>query len=235
MRVRVLSTGSSLDQRVDYGRRSTDFHEAVHGLLHDVSNEVATLSCLVDAVRGDPALPPSLAPRIELISQQLARLLGLVSNELLDEPPEGAGEAVDVRALADQMAEFASAAHMAEVVVHPGAPVRVDVSPTLLWRVLSNVVGNAARAAGPDGHVEVTIIRDMGDTVIDVTDDGPGFGNGPPGLASLGLRVVRSLLSSCGGTLAVQSPEAGGTRVRMVLPSQRHEMGATRASAQMSG
>lgn len=235
MRVRVPSTGSSLDQRAGYGRRITDFHEAVRGLLHDVSNEVATLSYLVDAVRGDPALPPSSAPRIELLSQQLARLLGLISGELLDEPPDGAGEEVDVRALADQMAQFASAAQIAEVVVHPGAPVRADVSPTILWRVLSNVVGNAARAAGPGGHVEVTIIRGMGDAVIDVTDDGPGFGNGPPGLASLGLRVVKSLLSSCGGTLAVQSPEAGGTRVRMVLPGQRHETAATRERAEMSG
>lgn len=80
----------------------------------------------------------------------------------------------------------------------------------------------------------MTIVGDAGGIIIEVTGDGPGFGNSEPGLASLGLRVVTSLLSSCRGTFAVQSPEAGGIRVRMVLPGGR-ATGATRANAEMSG
>jgi len=235
MHVNVPSSGSSLDRRAGPGRRSSDFFEAlaIRGLLHDLGHEMATLSYLVEAVRGDPALPASSASRIELISREVTRLMDLVATEMLDEPLAGGEDAVDVRALANQMAQLANAAQMAKVVITPGPEVRIHVNPTLLWRVLSNVVGNATRAAGPDGRVEVTI-SDMGATVIEVTDDGPGFGNCAPGLASLGLRVVTSLLSSCGGTLAVQSPEPGGTRVRMVLPGRR-ATGATRVSAEMSG
>ena len=56
------------------------------------------------------------------------------------------------------------------------------------------------------------------EAVVEVTDDGPGFGNGPPGTASLGLGVVSSLLESCGGRIEVQAPEAGGARVRLIIP-----------------
>lgn len=235
MDVKVPSSESTLDWRPGSARRSSDFHEAlaVRGLLHDLGHEMATLSYLVEAVRGDPALPASSASRIELISREVSRLLDLVATEMLDEPLAGGEDTVNVRALANQMAQLANAAQMATVVVIPGPDVHVDVNPTLLWRVLSNVVGNAARAAGPGGRVEVTI-ADTGGTVIEVTDDGPGFGNGEPGLACLGLRVVTSLLSSCGGTLAVLSPDPGGTRVRMMLPGRRAS-GAARVSAEISG
>lgn len=229
-------TESSLDRRGarGRGRRGTDLHDepAVRGLLHDLGHELATLGYLVEAVRGDPALPASSASRIELISSEVERLLEFISSEMLDEPLVGPAEEVDVGAMASQMAELATAAQMATVVVNLGEEVHIDVNPTLLWRVLSNVIGNASRAAGPDGRVDVTV-RNAGDTagdaVIEVTDDGPGFGNSLPGLASLGLQVVTSLLSSCGGTFAVQSPEVGGTRVRIVLPGRR-AVGATRVS-----
>ena len=233
--MKVPSWESSLDRRSGRGRRSSDFRgpPAIRGLLHDLAHEVATLSYLVEAVRGDPALPASSASRIELISGGVTRLLDLIADEMLDEPPVTTTDAVDVHALANQIAQLTTAAQMAEVIVNPGTHVRVHVNPTLLWRVLSNVVGNAARAAGPGGRVEVTI-RGAGKTIIEVTDNGPGFGNSPPGLASLGLRVVASLLDSCGGTLAVQPPETGGTRVRIVLPGRRAS-GAARVSVEMSG
>ena len=85
--------------------------------------------------------------------------------------------------------------------------------------MLSNVVANAARAAGPGGRVTLTVREDDG-AVIDVADDGPGFGAGPPGTASLGLGIVRSLLEACGGSVAVHAPPDGGTTIQITLPQQ---------------
>ena len=79
----------------------------------------------------------------------------------------------------------------------------------LLWRVLTNVVDNAARAAGPAGRVEITVGRlaePPPRAVLEVLDNGPGFGHGPPGAASLGLGVVTTLLDSCGGSMEVEAP-----------------------------
>jgi signal transduction histidine kinase len=95
-------------------------------------------------------------------------------------------------------------------------------SPVLLWRVLTNVVDNAARAAGPDGRVEIAVAM-LADPPprarLEVLDNGPGFGQGPPGAASLGLGVVTSLLESCGGSMAVEAPAAGGALVQIVIPA----------------
>ena len=94
----------------------------------------------------------------------------------------------------------------------------IEANPLVLWRVLTNVVDNAARAAAPGGRVEISL-RDQEGPAIDVADDGPGFGQGPPGSGSLGLAVTRSLLDACGGSLAVQAPQSGGTLVRIRLPA----------------
>jgi signal transduction histidine kinase len=64
----------------------------------------------------------------------------------------------------------------------------------------------------------VTVSARDGQAAVDVIDDGPGFGQGPPGAASLGLGVVTSLLESCGGTLEVRAPGSGGAHVRIVVP-----------------
>ena len=101
----------------------------------------------------------------------------------------------------------------------------------LLWRVLSNLVDNAVRAAGPQGRVTVAV-RQEENAVVEVADDGPGFGAAPKGEASLGLDVVISLLEASGGTLEVRGRSAGGTLVRMTLPGRA---GAPRVPAHADG
>jgi signal transduction histidine kinase len=222
--------GSPLERRRTGGRRVSDNRDvrALRGLLHDLGHEVTTLSYLVDAIRGDTALPSDSGYRLELLSLEMSRMRDIIRHGLAG---DGAGDAapVNVQDLAAQLTKLAQAAYPAEVMLLPGAAAVVTISPVLLWRVLSNLVENAARAAGRTGTVTVAV-RQAGTTVIDVTDDGPGFGAGPPGTASLGLEVVTALLESCGGALAVQAPPQGGTSVLVALPAEV-TTGATRAQA----
>jgi signal transduction histidine kinase len=222
--------GSPLERRRTGGRRVSDNRDvrALRGLLHDLGHEVTTLSYLVDAIRGDTALPSDSGYRLELLSLEMSRMRDIIRHGLAG---DGAGDAapVNVQDLAAQLTKLAQAAYPAEVVLLPGAAAVVTISPVLLWRVLSNLVENAARAAGRTGTVTVAV-RQAGTTVIDVTDDGPGFGAGPPGTASLGLEVVTALLESCGGALAVQAPPQGGTSVLVALPAEV-TTGATPAQA----
>jgi signal transduction histidine kinase len=87
------------------------------------------------------------------------------------------------------------------------------------WRGLRNLVGNAVRAAGADGHVEVRITTDEGWAVAEVDDNGPGFGAVPAGRASLGLGIVQDLASTWGGELQIRRGVLGGCCVRLRLPS----------------
>lgn len=213
--------GSPLERRQARGRRQSDGRDtrALRGLLHDLGHEMTTLSYLVEAVRGDVSLPDDSSYRLELLSLEMARLLDIIRHGLSG-MDTSAAEPVKVREMTIQLARLAQLAYAADVTLRPGPEATSRINPVVLWRVLSNVVDNAARAAGPSGRV-VMDIHHNGRTVIDVTDDGPGFGASPPGLASLGLDIVTSLLESAGGSLMIGSPPAaGGTTVTVVLPRE---------------
>ncbi len=179
---------------------------------------MTTLSYLVEAVRGDADLPGDAGGRLELLSLEMSRLLEIIAQEMPARAGVPAVARVELRSLAGQVTQLARIAHETSVVLEPGPEVTVEASPALLWRVLTNVVDNAARAAGAHGRVGVTVSARGEQALLDVIDDGPGFGQGPPGAASLGLGVVTTLLESCGGSLEIRAPATGGAHVRIVVP-----------------
>ncbi|MBO0770771.1 MAG: HAMP domain-containing histidine kinase [Actinobacteria bacterium] len=199
--------------------------QAIQGLLHELGNEMTALSYLVESVREDAPLPGDSGLRLELLSGEMSRLLEIIENGMRGlhgaQGPDEATE-VDLRSLAGQVAHLGALAHTADVTLLPGPGVRLLASPAVLWRVLADVVDNAARAASPGGQVTVSVGQ-AGDTVIEVTGTGPGSGSGGgrPGKSSPGLGAAASLLHSRGGTLEIRSPSAdGGTVVRITLPSR---------------
>jgi signal transduction histidine kinase len=179
---------------------------------------MTTLSYLVEAVRGDVDLPGNAGNRLELLSLEMSRLLDIIAQEIPGRAGVPASAQVELRSLAGQVTQLARIAHETAVILEPGPEVTVEASPALLWRVLTNVVDNAARAAGAYGRVGVAVSARGDQAWLDVIDDGPGFGQGPPGAASLGLSVVTTLLESCGGTLEIRAPASGGAHVRIVVP-----------------
>jgi signal transduction histidine kinase len=223
--------GSPLERRRIEGRRLSDGHDtrALRGLLHDLGHEITTLSCLVEAVRQDASLHDDSGYRLELLSLEMSRLIDII-NHGLNGDAAGAAEPVAIRELVTQLTALAQHAYPAKVTLVPGPDVAATVNPLVLWRVLSNVMDNAARAAGSAGSVTVAVRQDA-EAIIEVTDDGPGFGDGPPGIASLGLLVVTSLLESCGGSVTVDSPPGAGTTVRVRVPAE--VAGLARAPARM--
>jgi len=214
----------SLERRQGTGRRQTDAQgeRRLRGLLHDLGHQMTTLSYLVEAVRADQPGSEDSGFRLELLAAEMSRVLDLIDHGIYGmhgEHQPGERVPVELRQLAGQVAKLAAFAHEADVTLLPGRRVQVQASPALLWRVLTNVVDNAARAAGPGGRVTVAISQPR-DTIIEVADNGPGFGGGVPGTASLGLEIVDSLLSSCDGIMEVDSPAEGGTVVRIILPGR---------------
>jgi signal transduction histidine kinase len=193
------------------------------GLLHDLGHQMMTLSLLAETVRDDSTLSGSSRQRMELVMQEMFRIVDVITDSM---PAESAGTVggtpgiVDVRRLAAEVAQLATLAYDTDVVVGEGRPAVLRISGTLLWRVLANLVDNAVRAAGPDGAVEIRVDQEL-DTVIEVTDSGPGFGSGPRGTAGIGLTVVRQLLEAEGGRLEVTPADSGGTCARISFSLER--------------
>lgn len=189
------------------------------GLFHDLEHGLTTVRYLVDAVRGDPTLSGDGARRLANAADELNRLCEVVDDWLSGHSIGSTTRPVLLREMAHQLATLSTAEHETPVTVEPGPEIAIVIAAPLVWRVLSNVVGNAVRAAGPTGHVSISVDYACGNVVVAVTDDGPGFGAVPAGRAGIGLRVVTSLLASCGGRLSTRD-DRPGTTIQLVFPER---------------
>ena len=195
---------------------ATERELEVRGLLHDLGHQVMTLSLLADSVCGEGALSATAGQRMEIVKQEIFRIVELIADSMSPGTASARTEAIDLRQAAGEVAELVSVAHGTAVTVHPGGPAVISISASLLWRVLRNLVDNAARAAGPGGQVTIRIEQEL-HTVLEIADTGPGFGCGTSGAAGLGLTVVRNLLHAAGGRLDIANDPEGGASVRVTF------------------
>lgn len=210
---------------------------AVAKISHDLRNMLTTAQLLTDRIeasadpgvrRTAPKLVGSLARAISLCERTLTFgraeelppapapvALGRLVEEVLENEREGAGEGVSF------------AADLA-----PGLCVLAD--PDQLFRVLSNLVRNAAQAieaAGKPGTVTVSAAEVAGGSEIRVRDTGPGLpqkardnlfqpfrGSVRQGGSGLGLVIAADLVRGHGGTLVLEETGSKGSTFRISLP-----------------
>lgn len=212
----------------------TDVHEApgvVQQLCetcHDMREPVATVLALTAAALAEPGVPAAARVRLEQISGQaewLAEMIHEFLRDAMEEKDEADGRE---RKVADSrpdavcvVNEVIKACRLTWAcdltVTSPAAPVRCTLDPVLLRRVVSNVLSNAARAAGPSGLVTVQIWQNKGVLRLVVEDSGPGFGNIPSGLG-LGLAWVGRTIVGHGGRIECGRSAGGGACVSLWVP-----------------
>jgi signal transduction histidine kinase len=109
--------------------------------------------------------------------------------------------------------------------------IRVSAAPSLLGQVFTNLIENAAHAAGKGGWLEVSAVVADGRVAVTVADSGPGvpvpmrakifepfFTTKPQGVGTgLGLPVSREIIVRHSGALEVQDRESGSVFV-VTLP-----------------
>jgi signal transduction histidine kinase len=204
---------------------------------HDMREPIASVLAVTAAALAEPGLSATARLRFEQISGQAEWLAAMV-HELLHEEvnkreerdgTDGtdeicamvAGNAAgrsDALSIVSEVIRAGRLTWSCDVsVISPAEPVRCTLQPVLLRRVLSNVLSNAARAAGPSGLVTVRIWHGKGLLRLVVEDSGPGFGNVPCGLG-LGLAWVTRTVVRHGGRIECASGARGGVCVSLWLP-----------------
>lgn len=213
------------DRRRGHGRRRADRHaDELRTLIHDIGHAVAAMGYLVDSALSDGPTAAAVNRKLELVRTQTRTLTALIERAIQPAVDRGL---VEVRSILTQLSEQADATGPARVVLTDGPEVTTDLDGVVLWRILSNLIGNAARAAGRDGTVSVAITG-VAPIVIEIADDGPGFGVGEPGWASLGLAAVRRLSWTFGADVTFESRVPVGTLTRVTLAARGDdEEGAT--------
>ena len=185
----------------------------LRSLLHDLRQYVGAGLLLFDDV--DQLGEEDLRKRLTMGRTLLEQLSALVESTA-----EGAGpnELVDVSELvAEAVTIFRHG--------HPTLDVRTAyrsddlcrLDRSRMYRALTNVLGNAARAAGDLGHVDVQVRREGEDVLVEVTDNGRGFGLISRGTGH-GMLTVSDLVRSANGQLTIHSGPGVGTQIRLLLP-----------------
>ncbi len=188
-------------------------------IRHDIRHELGTIIMLASAVSVSDDVGPASMKRVDALiaeTRWLDHLIRRLDEDHEDERDLPGPERVRVDEI---VGEIVAGVRLASIrsIAFEGCPAWTHIDPLALWRAVRNILDNACRIAG--SRVAVSVLAEKGWTIVQVDDDGPGFGSGTGGLASLGLGIVHDLVSGYGGNLEVRRCELGGARVRILLPS----------------
>jgi len=96
-----------------------------------------------------------------------------------------------------------------------------------LGLILTELLINASKyayAAGSSGEVRVACLREMGNIVLRVQDQGVGLADGfdPEQASGLGMRLVTSLSRQIGGQFTIDGSMGTNAKLVLPLPAQRN-------------
>lgn len=210
-------------------------------MAHEVKNSLTPIRLTVEEMvsRGS-ATDPFLEQAAQIVTDEITSLEKRVRafSEFAAEPPV-APAPIDINVALEERVAFLKAAHPEvryEMALHPLHP-RAFADPDLVKGVLTNLLENAAQAAGGGGMVRARIAVEPERVHVEVHDSGPGlteqakatlfepsisFKKGGMGL---GLSIARRSAVLCGGDLHTCEGELGGAGFRLTLPAAKGETG----------
>jgi two-component system sensor histidine kinase MprB len=229
---RLASTFNTMLAALEESARAQ--RQLVSDASHELRTPLTSLRTNMEVLSRDNALPPEerehllrdVGEQLVEMSALVAELVELARGDELPQEPE------DVRLdLVAAEAIERTTRNRPGVAFHPELEeTLVRGVPSTIERAVSNLLDNAAKWSPPGGEIDV-VVRDG---ELAVRDRGPGIAEedvpfvfdrfyrapsarGMPG-SGLGLAIVRQVAEAHGGTVVVEAPEDGGTRMRLSLP-----------------
>lgn len=199
-------------------------------ITHDLRQPIATIRALVGSLKAAEVSPAALRWHLDNMEDQVDDLGDLV-RALLDilvaEPDADAREEVrlvEVNSSVAEVVQCFAVTWQGRITTAFGEAAILPTPPQMFRRSVRNVLDNAARAAGKNGAILVSVGSSLMGTSILIEDDGPGFG-ALPVQHSIGLRIVDRTMSEAGGSLKITtSEELGGACVALFFPPTRDEV-----------
>ena len=186
---------------------------------HDMVQAVAAVQTLADAALAERSLQGPARGHVEKIALQAEILADTVRQQLRHAADDQKGRRlIDLRRLISDVADGERVTYHGglEVIGQP-VPVLIHAVRDDIRRVLSNLLSNATRAAGPAGNVVIEVKVKSGLAEIVVDNTWPTFAELQEG-TGLGWSIIAQRLSSIEGRLAYSHGSQGGIRATMSLP-----------------
>jgi signal transduction histidine kinase len=208
------------------------FRETARRVAHELKNPLTPIRFAVSRLRKSAA--PELQDTIDVLEIETQRLDTLAKSfAQFGRLPDGPVADIDI----GELLRYATRSTLS-----PTTTVSLDVPDGLpfvsghhdpLARAVSNILLNAADAAGPSGTISVAaraVEAPVPSVLITVHDTGPGIATETlcriwepyvttkPGGTGLGLAIVRQTILAHGGSVDATSEPGRGTTVSITLP-----------------
>jgi signal transduction histidine kinase len=212
----------STQQPMTYHQRSTmtwaDEAQQLRETCHDMKQPLACVFALAAAALAEPGVPPSAAGRLEQLVEQARWLRDMIEQLLHGDYPGDRVRLIDLAVIAEEIVAAERLVYDGEIgFTRPGEPVLAWGDPVDIRRIIANLLGNATRAAGSPGRVQIDVRSEQETAQLTIDDSGPGFGRIPEG-HGLGLQSVARSAGRCEGSIKYARGPLGGVRVRLRLP-----------------
>ncbi|MDP2820073.1 MAG: ATP-binding protein [Polaromonas sp.] len=203
------------------------------GVSHDLRSPLGRLKMALGMLAEERDSP--LLARMERDVAEMESLIG-AQLELARAQECEAAEDSDIDALLGELLEAAEARSPGQTHLRADAPpCRARIAPLALRRIVTNLLENALRYAGP-GRLQLVRRRGAGGLLIGVRDAGPGIPvelreavfrpffrldpsrNRATGGSGLGLAIARQLAETQGWKIAIKPRLSGGASVWLAIP-----------------
>jgi len=215
-------------------------------VAHDLKSPLHRIHGLVHLMELEGALTPSQKEYIAIIKSTTRSGLDLITDLLDVSVLEGVRDlpkksAVDVsKLLQEKIKSFYQVASVKTIDLQLDNQVSGNVmtDENYVSRILENLISNAIKFSHPGTAVNVSALKQDGQLVLKVKDNGPGFSEGdkkllfqkfkklsakPTGGESsngLGLAIVKTLVDRLGGDIELNSHAGAGSEFVITLPAE---------------
>jgi two-component system, NtrC family, nitrogen regulation sensor histidine kinase NtrY len=222
-------------ERLVYLRQLASWQTLARKMAHEVKNSLTPIRLTVEEmlVRYDEADRGFMEQATQIVVDEIETLERRIRafSQFATEPPVRPGP-VDVNSLLQERIAFLKSAHP-EVAYDcrlADEPPKVVADQDLLKGILTNLLENAAEAAGEGGKILGVTAADNGRIAIEVHDSGPGLSEQAraslfqPTISfkkrgmGLGLSIARKSALLSGGDIVLVKGELGGAGFRVLLP-----------------
>ncbi len=233
-------------------RRALRLAEQRVSFVNRVSHELKTplTNILLNADLAADGVDPRRRQRLDRVREETRRLARLIDNVLafsrrgrVGSKPRGGLEPVALRPLVEEAVEvFAPSLERKDIAVEFEADeadgtIHASIEPDALRQILGNLISNIEKYAAVGKAARIRLLRDGGEAVVLVSDDGPGIPKregervfepfhrldnrtraGITG-TGLGLAIARDLAGEAGGSLRLVAGTGRGATFALRLPA----------------
>ncbi len=221
-------------------RREEERREMLEFLSHDMRTPQVAIIGLAGRL-GKDAQAEDIADRIRTQATRTLKLsddfVQLARMDESDPELEDCDLVAAVEEADDRAYSAARARGIAIISDLPGDPLYADADPSLIARLLDNLIGNAIKFSPQGSTVSIALQQALrGKVELIVSDEGPGLpperrdnpfgrfgaheGKAGPSVG-LGLALVKRVVEKHGGAIRVETGDDTGTRFSIELPQSR--------------